>query len=110
LVDGDTDSNWYNGYPIIPGYWVHVDLGTAADVKGVLVQHAGSDYPESFDVQVSDNGAVWFDAASGVTGAATNDVSFATTEVGVRFVRIVARAGAATPANWWTISELNVTF
>jgi hypothetical protein len=87
------------------GYWIRVDLGTTAALKGVHLKNQGGDFPPSVKVQVSSDDINYVDAITGVTGALDMDIVFAATK-NARFFRILSEADTA--GAWWTVTDLNI--
>jgi hypothetical protein len=107
MIDADTASFWQSvGRPGV-GYWIRVDLGTTAALKGVHLKNQGpDDFPASVKVQVSSDDINYVDAITGVTGAVDMDMIFAATK-NARFFRILSEADNAA-GHWWTVTDLNI--
>ncbi|HEY1537553.1 MAG TPA: discoidin domain-containing protein, partial [Polyangiaceae bacterium] len=106
MIDADTTTGWQSlGRPGV-GYWIRVDLGTTAALKGVHLKNQGADFPASVKVQVSSDDINYVDAITGVTGALDMDMVFAATK-NARFFRILSEVDNAA-GHWWTVTDLNI--
>ncbi len=107
MVDADAAvSDWQSGGRPGVGYWIHVDMGATAALKGVHIQHKAGDFPPTLRVQVSTDGVHYTNAAVAVTGGADLNVAFASTQT-ARFFRVVSEADTANA--WWSVTNLDIT-
>ena len=105
MIDANAASAWQSvGRPGV-GYWIRVDLGTTAALKGVHLKNQGSDFPPSVKVQVSSDDITYVDAITGVTGNVDMDMVFPATQ-NARFFRILSEVD--TTGAWWTVTDLNI--
>jgi len=103
VVNGD---GWSSGFPTMNNadMRIVVDLGGTQTANGVTVEHAGTDFPSTMDVEVlTDSG--WETVAAGAGGQATVDVSFS--ERSISKVRLDERE--TEKGNWWAINGLTVS-
>lgn len=108
VLDGKLDTRWSSGRNMIPGDYIALDLGSAKTFSRLELDAGPSkdDYPVSYSVQVSDDGLVWSDVASG-SGRTLTVVRFpAQTK---RHVRLL-QTGTTIPnnINYWSVAELNL--
>jgi hypothetical protein len=105
MIDANAASAWQSsGRPGV-GYWIRVDLGTTAALKGVHLKNQGTDFPPSVKVQVSSDDITYVDAITGVAGQLDMDMVFAATQ-NARFFRILSEVNTA--GAWWTVTDLNI--
>ncbi|HVZ72858.1 MAG TPA: discoidin domain-containing protein [Polyangia bacterium] len=106
-IDGNTATRFSTGAAQSPGQWLQVDMLTAQTIGALTMDSAGSagDYAHGYQVFVSNDGVSFGNAiAQGAGTAQLVSVSFPTQTA--RYVRVVQTS--TTPANWWSIAELNV--
>jgi hypothetical protein len=106
-IDNLPATRFSSGTAQVNGQWFQVDMLTAQSFSRVVMDSTASanDYAHSYQVFVSNDGTNWGTAVATGTGtAAVITVDFAAQSA--RFVRVVQTS--ATPANWWSIHELNV--
>ena len=109
MIDADGGTKWQSGNDPGTGYWIHVDMGTTATLKGVhlTAPAASTDFPPGLKVQVSTDDLTWTDAITGVTGAVDVDMVFPTPQT-ARYFRVVSTAG--TGGSWWSVANLDADF
>jgi autotransporter-associated beta strand protein len=104
-IDGDINTRWTTGTSQANGQWFQVDMGSACSFYQ-LVLDAGSTggYPQSYQVNVSNDGVNWGSpVATGTGSAARTTISFPSQTA--RFIR-VTQTGTASTA--WSICECYV--
>ena len=105
-VDEDENSRWTSGKSQEPGDWFMIDMQSPQKFDSIELKQGESanDYPERYEVYVSNDGKKWGKAiakGSGQKNAATV-ITLPTTAEG-RFVKIVQIGSTST---WWSIHEL----
>lgn len=105
-VDEDENSRWTLGKSQEAGDWFMIDMQSPQKFDSIELQQGRSisDYPEKYEVYVSNDGKNWGKAlvkGSGQRGAATV-ITLPTTTEG-RFIKIVQTSDRST---WWSIHEL----
>jgi hypothetical protein len=104
-LDAQGGTRWSTGTAQVNGQWFTIDMGAAQTFDRIVVE-SGADYARAYQVFVSTDGAAWGTAVATGTGtAATTTINFPV-QTAKRWLRIVQTS--ATPANWWSIYELNV--
>jgi RHS repeat-associated protein len=105
-VDGSTTTRWSTGANQVSGQWFQVDMTAQRTFVGLRMDTTttATDFPRSFQVNVSNDGTNWGSpVATGTGNSAVTTLTFASQNA--RFVRVTL-AGAAS-ANW-SIYEFNV--
>ncbi|MHB1458338.1 MAG: GH116 family glycosyl-hydrolase [Armatimonadota bacterium] len=112
-IDNDPATRWATGRRMIPGDAFTLDLGTSRRIaKAVLDSKlSGSDYPQGYRIELSDDGSSWRTAAKATAEQASTqqssgilNITFA--EQNARFVRIVQTGESM---SWfWSIHELEL--
>jgi hypothetical protein len=92
-----------------PGMWFEVDFGKTEDLKGVVLDCAGSpgDYPRGYKVEVSSNGKDWKLAVEAEPGKVVQikgvtNISFGATAL--RYMKITQTG--SDPGCYWSIHDL----
>jgi len=109
VKDENNSTVWSTGTNQLNGQWFQVDLGAKITFNQIVLdteKNTGyeQDYPNSYDVQISQNGSVWTTVASGQGLRKATPINFPA--VGARYIRVV-QTGSAN--NWWSIGELNIS-
>jgi F5/8 type C domain/Right handed beta helix region len=104
-VDNDTATRWSASGD---GQWIRFDLGTSRTITRVAIAvYQGNTRHNSFDLQVSGDGASWqtvFSGQSGGTSAAQEAFDF--TDTAARFVRYL---GHGSDVNAWnSLTEVDI--
>lgn len=104
-IDGDNSTTWNTGTDQQSGQWFQIDMGSAHLFNRIYVDAGTSpqDYPEAYQVLVSNDGTNWKNVASG-SGSETNTVIRFTPQT-AQYIRIEQTGSRS---NWWSIAELNV--
>ena len=89
------------------GEWLQLDLGSAARFSEIVLDayNNADDYPEGYEVSVSDDGSTWGNpVATGLGNSAVTTISFS--EQNARFIRV--QLTASSNYTWWSIDEVKV--
>ena len=106
-IDGKPETRWTTGTNQAPGQWFQIDLGWPAEVTRVVLDStdSGSDYPNRYEVYVSNNTEDWGEpVAKGRGDQPVTDI--ACTPKAGRYVRIVQTGQK--DGLWWSIHELKI--
>jgi hypothetical protein len=106
VLDGAAGTRWTTGAAQANGQWLQIDMGAAQSFVQLTMDSGGSnDYAHGYQVFVSNDGTNWGTAVATGTGTASLiTVTFPSQTA--RYLRVVQTSN--TPANWWSIVELNV--
>ncbi len=110
LFDGNDNTLWSTGNGQTPGQWLLVDLGSAQTFDTILLAAgtAPSDYPRSWSVTTSTDGATYSAAVTGTGALVGNTTSIAIGATAARYVRIEQTSGHF--INAWSASEFNLSY
>lgn len=118
MTDGDRVTRWHTGGPQDPTNEITVDLGTARDVRGVVMTIAGfvADFPRQLTIDTSLDGTAWMPAWSGGTALLAFSAAleqplevplpFPFEPRPARFVRL--RQTGTERIYYWSIAELRI--
>ncbi|WP_220136715.1 discoidin domain-containing protein [Streptomyces himalayensis] len=104
-LDGNTTTRWSTGTGQATGQSYQIDLGTTRTFNRLLLDaHTSTgDYPRTYRIEVSTDGANWTTAATGNgTGAAV------LAQFPVQTARHLKIALTGSSTSWWSIHELNL--
>lgn len=103
MLDGNTNTRWSSGTPMVPGMFVVIDMGAVRTINEIVMDSGPSagDYARGYQVFLSADGTTWGNAvASGTPGASPVSARFVSSAA--RFVKVVQ---TSTAASWWSIAE-----
>ncbi|SDP28954.1 Aryl-phospho-beta-D-glucosidase BglC, GH1 family [Paenibacillus sp. yr247] len=106
-LDGNTGTHWGSGAAQVGGEWFKVDMGSNHTFNQIVLDSGSSspsDYPRSYTVQVSNDGASWSQVASGQGFNEQLPINFPA--VSARYIKITQTGSSG--GNWWSIAEFNV--
>jgi hypothetical protein len=106
-IQGNTASRWTTNEPQAPGQWFEVDMGTAQTFSAVSLDSgptSDEDFPRTFEVEMSNDGATWTEITAGVGTAEVVTVTFP--QKTARYIRILLTDSQ--PVYWWSVAELYV--
>lgn len=107
-IDGNAGSRWTSGWQNQNTgqgeVWYQIDMGEMETINQIMLEYANSpsDGPQTYTMEVSEDGEEWEQVASGNGSNQLTIISFKTVEV--RYFRITKPA--STKANYWAIHEL----
>ncbi|GAA3622857.1 ricin-type beta-trefoil lectin domain protein [Microbacterium awajiense] len=104
-VDSDASTRWSSGAGQTVGMGITVDLGTKKAFRRVALDAGGNlgDYPRSWQLEVSTDGAKWKTVASGESTSHLINIDLSVTKA--RYLRVVSTGDAG---NWWSIADLRL--
>ena len=107
-IDRNAGYKWQNGRAqSLSNDYIQVDLGSARSFNRIVLDHSGNvnDYPVSYKVDVSDDGAAWatVKTGSGTSGATTIVLPARYTK---RYVRVTETG--TTGSSWFSVNELRL--
>lgn len=106
-LDGDVNTRWTSGTAQAGGEWFQVDLGYGQDVSKVIFDAgpaSSGDYPRSYEVLGSSDGANWTKYASANANSRIVVAEFWWSSY-MRYIRIVQ---TGSHSNWWSISDISI--
>ncbi len=105
-IDGDNTTGWNTGTTQSSGQYFQVDMGQSSFFNRIYLNAAGftADYPVSYKVEVSSDGAAWKDVASG-SGNAQNMIIKFIPQV-AQYIKVTQTGTSST--QWWSVAEFNV--
>lgn len=105
-IDSSTSTRFSSDADAAPGMWLQLDMGTAQTFDQLTMDSGGytGDYARAYTVAVSNDGTT-FTTVTSQTGASSPETAAFTAQT-ARYVRITLTAGS--PANWWSIVDLNL--
>jgi len=107
-IDGNAGSRWTSGWQNQNtgqgAVWYQIDMGKTEKINQIMLEYANSpsDGPQTYTLEVSEDGEEWEQVASGNGSNQLTIISFKTVEV--RYFKITKPA--STKANFWAIHEL----
>lgn len=104
-LDYDYNTRWSTGVPQTNGQWFQVDLGSQKAFTELSIEAGSSttDYPNKYEIYVSNNGSDWTMVASGI-GFGQKMVILLGSQ-NARYVKIVQTGSSS---SWWSIKEFNL--
>ncbi|MBB3127046.1 beta-glucanase (GH16 family) [Paenibacillus rhizosphaerae] len=105
-LDGNPESRWSSGKPAAKGVYFQVDMLQVRNFDRITLDASKSccgDYPNTYDILVSNDGTTWGDPIYSGTGSKIIDASFPLQTA--RYIRVVKTSDDGA---WWAIWELNV--
>ncbi len=105
--DGTASTRWATGQTQRPGQYFQLDLGKLSSFDNIELNAAGNpqDYPRSYRVLVSDDGANWRGpVATGQGTSAVTEIDFSPQTA--RHVRI--EQNGTDDARWWSIADVQL--
>src|SRR5258708_2252337 len=104
-IDGAGTSNWNTGTAQTNGQYFQVNLGRRQTFNEVDLDTGTSttDFPASYQVLVSNDGATWTDVASALGSQPITAILFAPQVA--QYIKVVQTGSSS---HWWTIAEFNV--
>lgn len=106
-VDESSSTRWTTRATQRPEQWLNIDLSSVQSFNRIVLEgeESPNDYPRSYEVYVSSNGADWgTPIAEGNGSESITTINF--TDVNARYVRIVQTG--TVERFWWSIHELNL--
>lgn len=109
MIDGKTSTRWSSGLAQAAGQYVLVDFGQIENFDKIVLEHDGDDYPGSYKVEISQDGAEFTEVLLNNVhiGFGTKMVLLPSTPQTARYVKITL-TGPHAINNWWSIKELNI--
>ena len=107
-LDRNAAYKWQNGRSqATSNDYIQADFGAARAFSHIVLDHAGhtNDYPRTYRVEVSDDGAAWQVVHNGTGTAGQTQITLPSTYTR-RFVRITETG--TTGSAWFTVNELRV--
>ncbi|BCE01093.1 discoidin domain-containing protein [Marinicellulosiphila megalodicopiae] len=107
LIDGDISSRWTSKQYQTPGQWISIDLQDVYVVSTIELDMGTSvdDFPQSYEVYVSYDGANWGTAIATGVGSAVTVIEF--DQVNTQYIKIVQTGTSST--KWLSIHEINIS-
>ncbi|THF82736.1 discoidin domain-containing protein [Cohnella fermenti] len=105
-LDSSLSTRWSGGAAQASGQWYRVDLGSSQWFNHIVMDSgtaSPTDYPRSFLVQVSADGANWTTIASAFGTGQVTTVNFPIVEA--RYLRFQLTGSSG---SWWSIADLKV--
>ena len=105
-IDGNTTTRWSSGEPQVGGEWFLIDLGAVAPhLTQIALDTSGHpmDYPVSYKLEASNDGASYAFVASG-SGSSVTTIKFS--DKSARYLKITQTSASA---SWWSIHELSIS-
>lgn len=102
-IDNDASTRWTTGVGLSSGQWFMVDLGSKCLFDKLTFTSNDTDFPDSYQVLVSDDGITWLQAAAGA-GSKLSTITFP--QKRARYVKLVATSDKS--AYWWSIYNFSV--
>ena len=105
-IDGNTTTRWSSGAPQVGGEWFLIDLGAVAPhLTQIALDTSGhpTDYPSSYKLEASNDGASYAFLASG-SGSSVTTIKFS--DKSARYLKITQTGSSAA---WWSIHELSIS-
>ncbi|WP_159882147.1 fibronectin type III domain-containing protein [Paenibacillus puerhi] len=101
-LDGNPATRWDTGAHQVSGQWFQVDMGAPRTFNALVLDATGSayDYPRSYEVYVSLDGASWGEPVAAGTGKPLLSIRFPTQTA--RYVKMVQKGSVG---NYWSIHE-----
>ncbi|WP_410813343.1 discoidin domain-containing protein [Micromonospora sp. 067-2] len=109
-LDGRTTTGWRSGAPLAAGQWFQLDLGSPRSFNRLTLDAEAFpyDYPQDYDVLVSDDAATWRAVTHG-SGGRTTTITFPTQTT--RYLRVQSSGGGIDPAfQTWSIAEIQLSY
>jgi glucosylceramidase len=106
LIDDDAATRWSSGIGQQPGHYVQVDMGSASNLRRVVLDAGTSagDFVRGYELFVSNDGVNWGSAVASGSGAGQlTTIDFA--PQGARYVRVTSTAAAG---SWWSVADLRL--
>jgi hypothetical protein len=107
-IDRNAAYKWQNGRSqATSNDFIQVDLGSPRTFSRLVLDHTGNinDYPVSYRVDVSDDGANWTTVKTGAGSQTTTNITLPGTYT-KRFVRVTETG--TTGSNWFSVNELRL--
>jgi autotransporter-associated beta strand protein len=105
-IDGDITTRWSTGTSQANGQWFQVDMGITNAFTQIILDATPSpgDYPQGYQVYVSNDGNVWNGpVATGAGSSAVTTINFA-----LQTARYIQITQTGSSGGWWSIHEFNV--
>ena len=105
-IDGDITTRWSTGAAQANGQWFQVDTGSAKSFFRIVLDAGASsgDYPQGYQVNVSNDGVNWGSpVAMGTGSAAVTTINFPAQTA--RYIRVTQTGSSS---GWWSIHEFYV--
>ncbi len=105
-IDGDVSTRWTTGAPQTSGQWFKIDMGALITVNNVTIDTeknstSEQDYARGYTLEVSKDGTIWKQVASGVGERKATTIDFTATSA--RYIRMSLTASST---SWWSIGEI----
>lgn len=109
MIDGSLSTRWTTGEAQTAGHYVLVDFGQTENFDKIVLEHDANDYPGSYKVEISQDGAVFTEVELNNIhiGFGPKMVLLPSTPQTSRYVKI-SLTGPNPIDNWWSICELNI--
>ncbi len=111
MLDGDLTTRMSSGASQSGTEWVQLDLGAMTVFNRILLDAGSwtSDWPDEYEVLVSDNGSTWRSVARS-DGTPTADVTdeITTTRFAPQVARYVKVEQLGSKTQYWSIAEINL--
>ncbi len=105
-VDGDGSTRWSSGAAQVGGEWFLIDLGAiAAHLTQIALDTSEhpTDYPISYKLEVSSDGASYAFVTSG-SGSSLTTIKFS--DESARYLKITQTGSSS---SWWSIHEISIS-
>lgn len=106
-IDADSTTRWASGEGVnsSDNEWFQVDFGKSLSFSSISILTNATDFPDSYEVDVSNNGTTWTTVTSSAAAqAGTTTISFS--KQNARYVKLVPHGNRKT--SWWCIYDINV--
>ena len=106
-VDGDGSTRWTTGKFQTPGQWFQIDLPTATEVAGIVLDSArsGNDYPRGYSLEISNDGKAWETLEKGKGDSSITEILFKK-PVKTNHIRITQTGEVM--GKFWSIHEVDL--
>ncbi len=107
-IDGDIATRWDTHTPQVPGMWLQIELPTATDITGLVLDNGNSrnDYPRGYKIELSLNGTEWDKPVLQGNGERGNSEFLLPKAAKTKFIRITQTGEVK--GLFWSIHELDV--
>ncbi len=108
MLDDDVETRWGTGRGMQKDDWIVLDMSKPQSFNTIVLNQgkSGGDFPQRYDVFVSDDGEQWGDAVIHGEGTQGMTVVRFPTEQNKRYLKIVVVEPKPAANIWWSVAEI----